>query len=462
MPELENVPVGTLKPYAGNARRHSKKQIQQIAKSIERFGFTNPVLVGPDMTIVAGHGRVEAAKTLKLAHVPVLRLSNLSPEEIRAYVLADNRLAEKAGWDRELLAIELQALVELDLDFDIELTGFEIPEIDILIGEKAASDPNAGDAEDSADAIIPPQAPAITRFGDLWQIGRHRLLCGDALEPEQVARLMDGARADMVFTDPPYNVRIEGFAGGKGKDQRREFAMASGEMSESEFERFLATAFQNMAGTMKDGAIAFVCMDWRHMRELQSAASSPGAFSELKNVCVWTKSNGGMGSLYRSQHEFVFVFKKGAGAHLNNVELGKHGRNRTNVWAYAGVNSFGSNRSDELAMHPTVKPVDMIADAIKDVTSRNALVLDTFGGSGSTLIAAHKCGRNARLIELDPLYCDVIIRRWQKLTGKLATRLSDGARFDECAPAPGRCAPDVPCTSPAAAHQREDTPAQHQ
>lgn len=444
MPELENVPIGMLKPYAGNARRHSKKQIQQIAKSIERFGFTNPVLVGPDMTIVAGHGRVEAAKTLKLAHVPVLRLSNLSPEEIRAYVLADNRLAEKAGWDRELLAIELQALTELDLDFDIELTGFEIPEIDILIGEKAASDPHAGDADDQADATIPPQAPAITRFGDHWQIGRHRLLCGDALQPDQVSRLMDGDRADMVFTDPPYNVVVEGFASPQSKEPRREFAMASGEMNESEFERFLATALQNLSRVLKNGAIAFVCMDWRHMRELQNAAAAPGAFSELKNVCVWTKSNGGMGSLYRSQHELVFVFKKGDGAHINNVELGKHGRNRTNVWAYAGVNAFGSNRSDELAMHPTVKPVDLIVDAIKDVTPRNALVLDTFGGSGSTLIAAHKCGRTARLIELDPLYCDVIIRRWQKLTGQAAQRLSDGARFDECEPAIAPCAPSAP------------------
>jgi DNA modification methylase len=461
MQNLEQVPIGALKPYAGNARTHSKKQIQQIAKSIARFGFTNPVLVSPDMTIAAGHGRVEAAKTLGITHIPVLRLSNLSPAEIRAYVLADNRIAEKAGWDRDLLAIELQALSELDLDFDIELTGFEIPEIDILIGEKTASDPNACDGDDEADAIIPPQAPAITRLGDLWQVGRHRLLCGDALAADQVAQLMDGAHADMIFTDPPYNVRIDGFAGGKGKDQRREFAMASGEMSEGEFERFLSTAFQDMSDVLKDGAIAFVCMDWRHMREVQNAASSPGVFSELKNVCVWTKSNGGMGSLYRSQHEFVFVFKKGAGAHLNNVELGKHGRNRTNVWAYAGVNAFGSTRSDELAMHPTVKPVDMIADAIKDVTPRNALVLDTFGGSGSTLIAAHKCGRTARLIELDPLYCDVIIRRWQKLTGQAAVRSSDGARFEECEPALAPRAPDAPCTSPALSPQKEDLPAQH-
>jgi DNA modification methylase len=414
---IERAPIAALSSNPRNARTHSPRQIEQIAASIQRFGFTNPVLVDDGLMIIAGHGRVAAAKKLGLEEVPVVRLSHLSEADKRAYVIADNRLAEKAGWDREILAIELQGLVELK--YEIELTGFEIAEIDLMLDAAVDADPNGPQTPEDATPA-PPDEPA-TRLGDIWTLGRHRLICGDALASHTYTRLMGSERAQAMFTDPPYNVAIDGFAGGKGKLKRREFAMASGEMSKPAFEAFLSTTLKNAAAQLQDGAIAYVCMDWRHLGELLGAGEA--AFDELKNLCVWTKSNGGMGSLYRSQHELVFVFKRGKASHCNNVELGRFGRNRTNVWAYAGANAFGRERDQALAMHPTVKPVALIEDALKDVTRRGDLVLDPFGGSGSTLIAAEKCGRSARLIELDPLYCDVIVKRFETYTGKTAQRV---------------------------------------
>jgi DNA modification methylase len=417
MPEaIERVPLDALKPYPRNTRTHSKRQIEQIARSIDRFGFTNPVLVDDELTIIAGHGRVEAAKRLGLGDVPIIRLSRMSAADIRAYRIADNRLAELAGWDNELLAIELQGLSELG--FDVELTGFAVAEIDLIIDGVVEADPNA--RRDAEDALPDLPREAVTEPDDVWRLGRHRLVCGDAREPATYDALLRGERADVIFTDPPYNVPIDGFAGGKGKATRREFAMASGEMSKAQFVAFLEDTLGRAGASTRDGAIAFVCMDWRHIGELLAAGER--VFDDLKNVCVWTKTNGGMGSLYRSQHELVFVFKKGQAPHLNTVELGQYGRNRTNVWAYAGVNAFGAAREAELAMHPTVKPVALVEDAIRDVSRRGDIVLDPFGGSGSTLIAAERSGRSAMLIEIDPLYCDVIVRRFEAYTGKPAER----------------------------------------
>lgn len=418
--------VSSLRPRASNARTHSAKQLRQIADSIRQFGFTNPVLVDADNVIIAGHGRVAAARAIGLETVPTVCLDGLSGAEIRAYVIADNRLAENAGWDREILAIELQNLAELDLDFDVTITGFEMAEIDVLIGE-LDTEPDA-DPADAAPAI---QGPAVTRRGDLWQIGSHRLICADATEPQSYARLLGGERAQLVFTDPPYNVKIDGHVSGLGAAKHREFAVASGEMSEAEFTAFLAKIFVNLTTHAVDGAIHFVCMDWRHVGEVLAAAK--GHYADLKNICVWAKSNGGMGSLYRSQHEFVFVFKSGTGPHIKNVELGKHGRYRTNMWAYAGANAFGPTRADDLAMHPTVKPVALVADAILDCSRRSGLVLDAFAGSGTTLVAAHKTGRRGYGIELDPLYCDLIVRRLQALTGRIAVEAGTGRTFDDLA-----------------------------
>ena len=424
---IERQRVDALTPYAQNARTHSKKQIRQIADSIERFGFTNPILVDGAGGVVAGHGRIEAAKLLGMEIVPTIRLEDLTKAEIRAYVIADNKLAENAGWDRELLAIEFQGLLELDLDFDITITGFEMPEIDILIDEL-----DADDEEDPADEVPEvSDGPPVTRPGDIWRIGKHRLICGDALDPANYDRLLDGAEAQMVFTDPPYNVPIEGHVSGLGKVKHREFAMASGEMTEDQFTAFLATAFRNLAGNSADGAIQFICIDWRHLFELLSAAR--GVYSELKNVCVWNKSIGGMGSLYRSKHELVFVFKAGAGPHVNNVELGRHGRYRTNVWDYAGINSFGKDRDAELALHPTVKPVKLVADAILDCSKRGGIVLDAFAGSGTTLVAAEKTGRRGYGIELDPRYCDVIVRRLAAAAKVEAIHAASGRPFPEIA-----------------------------
>lgn len=400
---VECLAITSLKPSPRNARTHSKAQIKQLAASIEEFGFTNPVLIDETKTILAGHGRVEAAKQLGLKEVPVIRIEHMTAEQKRAYVIADNQLALNAGWDESLLAVELGELAELS--FDVSITGFEMGEIDRLIGSLDLS--KAGDED---EIPCPDDGPAITELGDVWEIGRHRLICGDATEMEVYDRLMLGNKADLVFTDPPYNVQIAGNVSGLGKHKHGEFAMASGEMTEAQFEHFLRKVFVQLVRVSHNGAIQYVCMDWRHMREVLGAAD--GIYTELKNLCVWTKSNGGMGSLYRSQHELVFVFKSGTKPHINNVGLGKHGRNRTNVWSYAGANAFGETRDDDLAMHPTVKPLQLVKDALLDCSNRNDLVLDAFAGSGTTLIAAHELGRTGYGIELDPTYCDVILKRF--------------------------------------------------
>lgn len=420
--------VGELRPRTIKPRTHSKKQLEQVAASIRRFGFTNPIMIDEEDGIIAGHGRVEAAKLISMTEVPTVRLANMSEADIRAYVIADNRLAENAGWDRELLGLELKYLTELDLDFDVTITGFDAPEIDVLIGELYL----AGDGVDPADTVLEPAAGgAVTRLGDIWRIGPHRLICGDATSAETYAALLGAEKAAMVFTDPPYNVPISGHVSGLGSVQHREFAMASGEMTSDQFTAFLTTVFGHLADFSVDGAIHFQCMDWRHLGEILSAGDA--AYTELKNLCIWAKTNGGMGSLYRSAHELVFVFKSGTAPHVNNVELGKHGRYRTNVWSYAGANSFGASRNEDLAMHPTVKPVAMVADAILDCSRRKDIVLDSFAGSGTTLVAAHRTGRRGYGIEIDPAYCDVITRRMRETCGLEATLEASGRSFDQVA-----------------------------
>jgi DNA modification methylase len=414
----------SLKPSVRNPRTHSDKQINQIANSIRRFGFTNPVLIDSDLRVIAGHGRIEAAKLLDIGEVPTIRLDHMTEAQKRAYVIADNRLAENAGWDRELLALELQYLSVLDLDFDATITGFDTPEIDVLIQEL-----DLDGTSDRFDEVpkIDLSVPPVSRVGDLWELGDHRLLCADATKAESFDRLLQAQKAQMVFVDPPYNVRIDGHVCGLGAIKHREFQMAAGDMSEIEFIKFLQKTLGNLAAFSIDGAIHFVCMDWRHCFELTSAGRS--VYHELKNLCVWNKDNGGMGSLYRSKHELVFVFKSGSGAHINNIELGCHGRYRTNVWDYAGVNTMRAGRMDDLALHPTVKPTALIADAILDCSKRRGIVLDCFGGSGTTLLAAEKTGRRGYLMELDPAYVDVTIQRYQTLTGKTANHAATGVTF---------------------------------
>ena len=324
----------------------------------------------------------------------------MNEEQKRAYILADNKIALNSTWDEDLLSEELNALSEIDLGFDIEITGFSVAEIDLLI-----EDVQPEEDHDPKDDTLPQDVKKRVQAGDLWQLGNHRIICGDSLDTKTIDQLMDQQSARMVFTDPPYNVKIDGHVGGKGNIKHKEFAFASGEMSQSEFTDFLKRTFENLTRHAVDGSIHFICMDWRHIREVMDAATD--IYSELKNLITWVKDNGGMGTFYRSRHELIFAYKYGKAEHINSFELGQHGRYRTNVWEYRGANL------EELKMHPTVKPVQMIADAMKDVSGRNDIVLDLFGGSGSTLIAAEKTGRHARLCEIDPGYCDIILARWE-------------------------------------------------
>jgi DNA modification methylase len=418
--QIQRLRIADLKPYARNARTHSRKQIRQIAESIRTFGFTNPILIDELGTILAGHGRVAAGKLLDMVTVPCVTLSSMTEAQKRAYVIADNKLALNAGWDEDLLGNELRDLGVIDPAFDIGVIGFSPPELDLLLGSGIESDLDPSD-----DALPRLEPKAVSRSGDLWILGPHLLYCGDARQPEAFDTLLSGKKARMVLTDPPYNVSIAGI-GGLGKVKHREFAMASGEMTSDQFVMFLDDVLKNLVAHTSDGSIHFICMDWRHIPELLQAGQ---CYSELKNLCVWVKNNGGMGTFYRSRHELVFVYKSGQGGHVNNFELGQHGRYRTNVWEYHGISSIGKTRNAELALHPTVKPVAMIADAIRDVSVRDDLVFDCFGGSGSTLIAAHKTNRRGRLIELDPLYVDRAIRRWEEYAKDEAILAGTGQSF---------------------------------
>lgn len=413
---IDMAPLTSLTPYDGNARTHSQKQIGQIARSIEMFGWTNPILTASDGRVIAGHGRLAAARQLGIQRVPTLSLSDLNEAQIRAYTLADNKLAENAGWDEELLRLELGFMIDADLGISVEDLGFEIGEVDALF-ERA--DENAAPEE----IPKPNDAHIISEPGDIWVLGQHRLICGDALKAETYCQLIGGDVVDAVFTDPPYNVPIDGHVCGLGSVKHDEFQMASGEMTDDEFRAFLSTLCRRVSEVSKPGAIAFMCMDWRHIADL--IAAGEGAFGDLINLAVWNKNSGGMGSLYRSKHELVGVFRKPGAPHRNNVELGKHGRNRTNVWDYPGVIS----RRSDLKLHPTVKPTALVADAIKDVTAHGELVLDPFAGSGSTLLAAEQTGRRSACVELEPKYVDLIIRRFREATGIDAHLLSSGMKF---------------------------------
>jgi DNA modification methylase len=418
-----------------NARTHSAKQIRQLANSILEFGYINPLLVTEDGTCVGGEGRLKAAQLVGLTKVPVIVLSGLSPARLRALAIADNKIAENAGWDRERLAIEipeLTGLLEAE-GLDVSILGFEAVEIDQLVTD---FEDNAADPQDNIDAGWL-KVSAVSKPGDLWVLGPHRLLCGDARSTADVARLMAHGRADMAFLDPPYNLRI-GAVVGRGRTKHSEFAMASGEMSAAEYVHFLTATLNAAASVSRDGALHYVCTDWRHIAELMAAAKS--IYGDAINLAVWVKSNGGQGSFYRSQHELVGVFRVGQASHLNNVELGRHGRSRSNVWHYAGVNSFRTGRMEELRSHPSAKPVALVADAIKDCTRRGDVVLDTFSGSGSTIMAAERVGRHARALEIEPGFVDVAIRRWQAFIRRDARHAESGLSFDEIATEASRSA----------------------
>jgi DNA modification methylase len=414
--------IDKLQPDSKNPRVHSDKQIQQIARSIVAFGFNVPYLVDRDLKLIAGHGRLAACKLLGINTVPTLCLDHLTEQQISAFRIADNRLTETADWDDRLLGEQLKALSEVKLDFSLEATGFEVGEINAIIeGLTSSVEAEAAEKLPTITSPVP-----VTKPGDLWLLGRNRLICGDALVSQSYQRLMDGRLAAAVFTDPPLNDLNDGYVTGFGKVQDGEFAMASGERTEAECTDFLFKTFSNLTLTSAIGSIHYVCIDWRHLKELLAAAER--TYTELNNVCVWAKESGGQASFYRSQHELVFVFKSGRTERRNNVQLVR----RTNVWHYPRVNSRGSKAENlHLLLHPTVKPVAMVADAIMDCTARDEIVLDAFLGSGTTLVAAERTGRICYGIELDPAYVDLAVRRWQSYTGKTALHAESMCSFND-------------------------------
>jgi DNA modification methylase len=419
--QIEEISISSLKWNARSPRVHPEKQLEMLARNIDTFGFLIPCLISDQNRLLCGNARVLAAMRLGMETVPAVRVSHLSDNDQRAFILADAKLSEHARWHPEILQEEIQFFTNLNIDFDFSVIGFETAEVDFILERMEEQ------IEDDPTESLRPQA--ISRSGDIWRAGEHRVCCGDALSERSYDAVLGSNKAGLVVTDPPYNVRINGHVGGSGEIQHREFAMASGEMTPDQFVSLLTVSLGHLAAHSGDGSLQYIFMDWRHCPEILAAGQA--AYNELKNICVWRKANAGMGSLYRSQHEFVFVFKNGTAAHINNINLGAHGRNRSNVWDYAGINGFGRHRDELLAMHPTVKPVAMLADIIKDASHRGDVVLDAFGGSGSTLMAAERTGRRAAIIEIDPLYVDATIRRWQTLTGRTAYCEVTGETFTE-------------------------------
>jgi len=409
-----------------NPRHHGNDNVPQLAQSIQVFGFNVPILIDANMKVIAGHGRVFAARKLGLAAVPTIKLEHLSDAQAKAYRIADNRLAECSKWDERLLARNLSELSKLDLNFELDVTGFDIGEIDLRIQLLTDDESPRPELDDAAYSIT---AEAVSRQGDTWVLGEQLAHCGNALDEASYKDLPE--KAVMVLADLPYNDPIDGFVSGLGSTHHREFLMASGEMTEPEFTSFLERACRLSAKYSVDGSLHYLFMDWRHLRELTDVGSR--VYSGLQNLCVWVKDRPGMGSFYRSRHELVLIFKNGRGPHRNYVRLGKYGRNRTNVWEYPTVRSFlkSGDEGSLLRTHPTAKPTRLLADAMMDASARGELVLDMFLGAGSTLLAAQRTGRRCFGIELDQQYLDVSIRRWQRLTGKRAVHLATGRSFDE-------------------------------
>ena len=405
-----------------NVRKRDQKHISEVMRSIRDLGFVAPIIVTPEGEIIDGVVTYLAATELGMAKILCVAVHGLNKEQVRLVRLALNRLSEKGGWDLAELKVEFEELSAGGAP--IEVTGFTLPEVDqIVLSAKPGLDAKA-------NCPAPIEAgPAVSRLGDLWLLGEHRVLCGDATKAESYGRLFQAEQAQMLFSDPPYNIEIQGFAVGAGSIKHREFVAASGEMTDEQFVEFLTNYLSASATALAEGGIGYLCMDWRHTCHVHAALENTGL--SLLNLICWSKGNGGLGGLYRSAHELVFVFKKGSAPHVNNVELGKHGRDRTNVWTYPGANRIGSSANRELANHPTPKPVELVADAILDVSTRGQIVLDPFLGSGTTIVAAEKTGRTAYGLELDPLYVDSIVRRYEKFTGKRVVLEGTSLTFGE-------------------------------
>lgn len=422
-PRVEMLATTAIFANPHNAREHDEEQIILLGVVIERFGFLVPIIIDQNNMIVAGHGRWLAAKRRGLKKVPIIRAHFCDDAERQAFGLADNKLAELSRWNQDVLSGNLEIL--FDGGFDISSIGFSTADLDFAIVNDVEEKPSKGEEVELPD----PEEQAVSRVGDLWLIGPHRLYCGDTRDVASWEALLDNDRAQLVFGDPPYNVPINGHVSGTGR--HREFLAGAGELTAPEFTAFLRQTFRNCVRFSANGSIHFQCMDWRHTREMLDAGD--GVYSEFKQLIVWVKSNGGMGSFFRSRHELVFVFKAGTGKHVNNFGLGETGRYRTNVVEYAGANTFRKGRAEDLAAHSTVKPTALVADFILDCSNRGDLVVDPFIGSGTTLIAAHKTKRRGAGIELDPLYVDTALKRLVKVSKLTPVLAGDGRTFDEIA-----------------------------
>ena len=425
---IEYLPPELVITNPRNPRNHKHFHIQEVVGSIKAYGFNVPILIDENNQIICGHARVLAAKKLGLQKIPVIRIKNLTKHQIKAFAIAENRLVENGDWDKQMLGEIYLELSLAQIDLSVNVTGFSTSEIDLMI--EGVSDIKSSD-DDPADQAIEQRGPIISKFGDIWLMGKHRVICGNSLEESTFTLLMNGLKAHMVISDSPFNVRIKGHVGGNGAIKHKEFAFASGEMSPSEFIQFLTQAFGLQSKYSVDNSVHYQFLDWRHLEEFMTAGNA--AYHQLINLIVWVKNVGAMGSFYRSRHELILVYVNGKGPRRNNVQLGKYGRNRTNVWEYPGILTM-SKQSEEgnlLAMHPTVKGVAMIADAILDCTSRGEIVLDAFLGSGTTLMAAERVGRVCHGIEIEPQYVDVAIMRWQRLTGESAIHAQSGKTFDQ-------------------------------
>jgi DNA modification methylase len=418
------IAIERLRPLGRETRKHPRHQIKKLQRSLSEFGFVFPILITPDGEVIAGSALVEAALRSGLVEVPAVVITGLTEAASHTLRIALNRLSDDASWDLSQLKLEFQDVMMLEPELDLTLSGFEIAEIDLSLRSGEA----VSDRADELPVIGATLRP-VSKLGDLWLLGGHRVFCGSALDRSSYQQVMAVELARLWITDPPYNVRIVGHAAGR-LTGHREFAMASGEMTSEEYVAFLSRTLELMAAYSQDGALAFICMDWRHIAELCAAAKL--FFPEFINLCVWHKTNAGMGSLYRSAHELVAIFKVGTKPHINNVQLGRYGRYRTNVWTYPGMNSFGKEREEALAGHPTVKPVALVEDAILDCSNRGDLVLDPFIGSGTTLIAAERAGRRCFGMDLDPGYVDLSLRRFRKATGIEPVHQQTGRTLAEC------------------------------
>jgi DNA modification methylase len=422
---VQRVPTDALRPAPTPVRRHPKKQLAKVRKSLEAFGQVTPILVSSDWEIIDHELVWQALKEIGATHVDVIIVADKSPSELKALRLVLNRTALDALWDEQNLRSILEQLVEVD--FDLDLTGFDTPEIDHYLN---LDTPQANVEENGSDIPLV-EAKAISTSGIIWALGDHRVGCGSATDLAFVSRLLNGKTANVCFVDPPYNIPVDGFITGKGRHRHREFVQGAGELSTDAYFALLRDSLLVLKECCVPTALVYACIDWRHVMEMTVAGRA--CDMPLYSICVWTKTNGGMGGIYRNAHELVCVFRAGNETPLDNVELGRHGRNRTNVWSYPGMSSFGKERDQLLGSHPTVKPVAMIADVFRDVTRRGDIVLDTFLGSGSTLMAAQETGRICCGVELDPLYVDVTIRRWQNATGRDAVLVETGEPFNNVA-----------------------------